>query len=36
MGIEPIQAGVAHQPVTSNRLQQSHPLESNQDLSGFG
>ena len=36
MGIEPTEAGVAHQPVTLNRLHQSHPLELNQDLSGFG
>ena len=36
MGIEPTEAGVAHQPVTLNRLHLSHPLELNQNLSGFG
>lgn len=36
VGIEPTEAGVAHQPVTLNRLHLSHPLESNQNLSGFG
>ena len=36
VGIEPTEAGVAHQPVTLNRLHLSHPLELNQNLSGFG
>ncbi len=36
-GIEPAMTGVAHPSVTLNhlQLQESHPLESNQNLSGF-
>jgi hypothetical protein len=36
MGIEPTETGMARRPVTLNRLHQSHPLELNQNLSGFG